>query len=166
MTLACAALVVAAAVAALGVTLGAPAVVVLPIAGLGLVLLAVGLALGVAGFIPWAIAMLGAEYAAALELERSGSLDWRVPLVAAGLLATAELGYWSLERRTPIQDERGLVVRRAAVVVMLCAGAALLASLLAGVTAVRVAGGLGWDIAGAAAAAAALALVAALARRA
>jgi hypothetical protein len=47
--------------------------------------------------LPWAIALLGAQYAVAL-LIRSGEIDGLAPLYAAALFATAELAYWAFER--------------------------------------------------------------------
>ncbi|MBA2296602.1 MAG: hypothetical protein H0W14_01015, partial [Actinobacteria bacterium] len=56
-------------------------------------LLAAGLALRVALAIPVAVALLGTEYVTLLGFEGE-ALDARAPLVAAALLAVAELGYW------------------------------------------------------------------------
>jgi hypothetical protein len=47
--------------------------------------------------LPWGIALLGGQYAAALLL-RDEEIDAGAPLYAAGLFVTAELAYWALER--------------------------------------------------------------------
>ena len=79
--------------------------------------------------LPWAIALLGAQYAAALLL-RDGGVDGLAPLFAAGLLVTAELAYWAVEQGPA---DRSVVLARIGALAALAvatagAGAALLAA--------------------------------------
>ena len=128
-----------------------------------LLLLAAGLTLRVAPALSVAVAILGSEYIALLGFEGE-ALDTRAPVVAAALLAVAELGYWSLELRGPVVDEAGTSLRRlgllaALLVSMLALGVVLLA-LVEAVSA----GGPAVDLIGAAAAVGAVALLALAAR--
>lgn len=132
-------------------------------AGAAVVLLAAGLALRIAGAIPIAVALLGAEYVALLGFE-GGALDARAPLVAGALLATAELGYWSLELRGPVADEAGTYLRRIALLAALLLGAMGAGVVLLLVVEAVSVGGAAVDLLGALAAVAALALVALAAR--
>jgi hypothetical protein len=126
--------------------------------------LAAGLAARIPIAIPVAVALLGAGYAALLGFE-SETLDTRAPLVAAALFAVAELGYWSLELRGAVTDERGTYLRRLALLAASLAGVTLLGvGVLALVEAVET-GGVAADLAGAAAAVGALALLALAAKR-
>jgi hypothetical protein len=130
---------------------------------LAVVPLAGGLALGSGGWIPWAVLGLGTEYAASLFLPE-GRVDGGAPLVAAGLLLTAELASWSVELRTPVDAEPVVVARRAALILAAgCAAVPLAAGVLAA-TALPLGGGVGWDAVGVAAALGAGALLAVLSR--
>jgi hypothetical protein len=132
-------------------------------AATAVVCLAAGLAFRVALAIPIAVALLGAEYAALLAIE-SDTLDARAPLVAAALLAVAELGYWSLELQGRVADEAGTYLRRIALLAASLLGVlALGAALMAAVDVLR-ASGPAVEVLGAAAAVGALALVALAAR--
>lgn len=113
--------------------------------------------------VPLPLVALGGLYAAQLRVD-GAPLDPAAAAFAAGLLATAELAYWSLEEREGLRVEAGESLRRAALVAALGVGALLLASgLLVLVDAVR-ARGLVLDLAGAAAAAGVLLALALLAR--
>ena len=109
--------------------------------------------------------MLGGLYGTQLAVDDT-PLDGAAALVAAGLLVTAELGYWSLEERGTVKSEPGEGLRRAAFIsaLALCAvvAAELLLVLVEGVRA----GGLAVDLLGAVAAGAVLLLVVVIARRA
>lgn len=136
--------------------LAAGAVAVLVLAG--------GLALGYAPAVTAALALVGADYAAALTIE-DAALDPRAPLFAGGLLVAAELAYWSLELRTGVVDEPGSAPRRLAVIVLLgLAGMTLGALTLAFVDVARVEG-LAVEALGVVAALAAVGLIARLAAR-
>jgi hypothetical protein len=121
------------------------------------------LALAVAGrwheLLPWAIALLGAQYAASLLL-RDAEIDALAPLYAAALFVTAELAYWALERGPAA---RAVVLPRVAGLLAkgvgaACAGAAVLAASEGGGG-----GGLALQLVGVAAAAATVGVVARLA---
>ena len=143
---------------------GLPFAVTAVIAAPTLALLMAALALGLPGLVPWAIAVLGAEYGASLHGD--AGVDGRAPVVGAVLVLVAELSYWSLERRTRIGDERGLYARRAVTVLALSAAAAGLGTVLLLLSAAPLGGGTGAEVVGIAAAAGSIALLALLARRA
>ena len=127
--------------------------------------LAAGLAVRIALAIPVAVALVGAEYVTLLGFEGE-ALDTRAPLVAAALLAVAELGYWSLELNRSVADEPGTYLRHFALLAaLLLAVIALGIPLLALVESVST-GGAAVDLLGAVAAVGALALVALAARHA
>jgi hypothetical protein len=129
----------------------------------GVFLLAVGLALGRSAAVPLAIVALGVAYAATLE---GDDLDRRVPLYAAGLLVTAELGYWALQLRDGARDEAGMAVRRLIGLLIAAAAAVVAGSLLIAVAHVPLRGGLAVEAIGLAAAIGALAILLLAARRA
>jgi hypothetical protein len=84
----------------------------------GSALLAVALVGRWPDVLPWAVALLGGQYAASLLLRDAG-IDGFAPLYAALLLATAELAYWALEAKPAL----GGVLRRLASLVGLALGA-------------------------------------------
>ena len=127
-------------------------------------MLAVSLLLRAHSAVPAAIVLIGGEYALVLSVDDS-SLDTRAAVVAAGLLVTAELAYWSLELRAEITDEPGSYARRLSVLALLGLGALTLSGLLVAVVDLAGRGGLAVEIAGAAAAFAAVVLLWSLARR-
>jgi hypothetical protein len=102
--------------------------------------------------------LLGGLYAAQLTVD-DAMLDGAAPLFAAGLLATAELGYWSLEEREPLTVDPGETLRRVGFVALLVLGALLVTGLLLAFVDVVRAGGLAIDLVGAAAAALVLTVV-------
>ena len=133
------------------------------VAIVALLALVAGLVLGWAPLVPLSLVLVGGLYAGQLRAD-SVALDGSASVVAAGLLVTAELGYWSLEEREEIDAEPGQVLRRLLVVGLLGIGSLLIAeTLLVLADLVRVSG-LAFDVAGAAAAAAALVGIALLAR--
>jgi hypothetical protein len=134
------------------------------VAALALLALVAGIVIGWPSLVPASLILLGGLYGAELAIEEA-ALDAATPLVAAGLVVAAELGYWSLEEREPVRAEPGEALRRLAFVAILALGALLVtAVLLALVDAVR-ARGLALDLLGAAAAAGAVLAVVVLARR-
>jgi hypothetical protein len=92
---------------------------------LGLVavaILGVAVATGRAAPLPWALAVLVAEYGGALRT--GGGVDAAAPLYAAALFACAELAHWSCDlRRVGIVDRRSLSTRLTAVASMTALGA-------------------------------------------
>ncbi len=109
------------------------------------------------------LVLLGALYAIQLRVD-DASLDGSAAVFAAGLVVTAELGYWSLEERTRVETERGESLRRVAFVAILGVGSALVAEALLVLADGVHANGIGSDLAGAAAAALVLVGIALLAR--
>jgi hypothetical protein len=113
--------------------------------------------------LPVPILAIGGLYAAQLLVDER-SLDGAVPLVAAGLYATAELAYWSLEERERVKPEPGEKLRRLALVALLGLGALVsTAALLVLVDSVG-ARGLTLDLVGAVGAAGVLVAIVLLAR--
>ena len=134
------------------------------VAAAALLTLIATLVLGWTGLLPLALGALGGWYGVQLAVD-DAPLDLAAPLVAAGLVVTAELAYWSLEERERVQAERGSLVRRLGYLASLAFGAfAVAAVLLVLVDAVQTRG-LAVDLLGAAAAAAALVAIALFARR-
>jgi hypothetical protein len=132
--------------------------VVAGVGAAGCALVAVALVWRRAPILPTGLAGVGAAYALYLSL-RTGAVDIRAPLVAAGLYAAAETGYWSLER-----SAGGLVVRR----FVALAASALLTALVGSLVlaaATGVAGSVALEAAGVAAAALTVAAIALLASR-
>ena len=129
-----------------------------------MLLLAAGLALRIALALPVAVVILGSEYVALLGFE-SEALDTRAPVVAAALLAVAELGYWSLELRRPVADEAGTSLRRLGLLAALLVGVLALGVVLLVLVEAVSAGGPAVDLLGAVAAVGALALLALAARQ-
>jgi hypothetical protein len=129
----------------------------------GAAALALGLAalLRRAGPVPWTLLSLGALYAATL---RGDALDGWSIAYGAGLLLAAELAYAAIGRERLVRAEPAVVLRQAAGI-----GTLVLASRLAGLGGVTVAGlrvseGLPLAAAGAAAAVCLLLLLSRLAR--
>ena len=126
--------------------------------------LAAALTMRLATLVPAAIFLLGAGYASHLAFDNV-PLDQGSAAFAAGLLAVAELAYWSLELRSTVPDEAGGYLRRIAFVAALgLATLGLGAVLLAAVELGRE-GGIGLELLGAFAAVAALGIVAVLSAR-
>jgi hypothetical protein len=132
--------------------------------GVGVAVLALGLALRASDAIPVAVVVLGGAYAGSLFVGPD-RLDPAAPLVGGGLVLAAELGYWTLELRPRVDAEPSVLRRRVllelgAVAASVAAGGALL-----GIGWASPGGGPGWDVLGVVAAIAALTLVARLAGR-
>ncbi len=134
------------------------------VAAIAIVALVAALVLGWSSLVPAALLLLGGMYGAELAID-DAPLDAATPLVAAGLLVTAELGYWAIEEREPVRADPGEGLRRVAFVAVVGLGALLVASLLLALVDVVRADGLAIDLIGAAAAAAALLAVAVFTRR-
>jgi hypothetical protein len=128
------------------------------------VVLAGGLVLRQALAVPIAVCLLGAPYVARLGFE-ADALDTRAPLIAALLLAVAELGYWSLELRGTIADEPGTYLRRIALLAALFVGTIVAGTGILALVAVVATRGIAVDVVGVVAAAGAMALLVLAARR-
>ena len=95
--------------AALSSHLAARGVWILAIAAVAL--MAVSLVVASRRSIQWAIGILAATYVVSLVAQGVGLDPWS-PLVAAALLAAAELGHWSIDARSPGIVERQVHVQR------------------------------------------------------
>jgi peptidoglycan/LPS O-acetylase OafA/YrhL len=99
-----------------------------------------------------AIGVLGAAYALHLIFDRP-PVDTRAAVLGAGLLAAAELAFWSIElRREVAAPETGRQLRRLTVELALCLGGLALAALVLAATDVGHGGNTAVQVAGAAAA--------------
>lgn len=127
--------------------------------GLAVALLLLGLLFRWAGPLPWAYVCAGAGYVGYLFIQ-GGTVDSLAPLYGAGLLLSAELAYWSLER--PVHGS--LRERRVYLIAGACLAGGGVGGLILAFSEVSVHGGLGLEVLGVAAAVAALALIARLAR--
>ena len=115
--------------------------------------------------VPWAVAFLGAAYVLSLVARGGGGVDEGTPLVAAGLLAFAELAVWSRQERQSYRAARAIFVTRAIALLALVLGGLIAAALVVGVSAVPTGGGLAWTLVGAVAAVAILGVAVRLAQR-
>jgi hypothetical protein len=145
---------------------GEDAAVVGPVGLVAVVVLAISLAAGWTSGIAWTLVLLAVEYAAALAARGTAEVDAAAPLVGAGLLLLAELGYWSLELAGPGYEEERVVARRLGALGVLAFLSVLLGAFVVVLTAAPLGGGLAWDAVGVAAAGGTLAIVAWLAHRA
>jgi hypothetical protein len=130
----------------------------------GLLALVAAIVLGWSGLVPVSVVALGAAYATHLAVDDPG-LDARAPLVAAGLLLAAELGYWSIEERDRVRGEAGDGLRQLGLVTLLVVGGLAVSAALLAVADLTRTQGLAIDLLGAAAAAGALLVLALVARR-
>jgi hypothetical protein len=126
--------------------------------------LVASLVLGWVRLLPASLAVLVAGYGGYLVRD-DVALDSTAPLFAAGLLVTAELGYWSIEERDGVTAEPGEDLRRAGLVAILGLGTLFAGAGLLAVVDVVQTRGLAIDLVGAAAAAATLLAVVVFARR-
>jgi hypothetical protein len=124
-------------------------------------LLAVALAWPLPSLLPWPLVLLAGLYAWKLG---GGSVDAWAPVYAGGLLAVAELAYWSLQLRGRAHDAERLTERRVALIASLAFAAVAAGGFVLAATSVQIGSGVALDLVGVAAAVGALAVVAALAR--
>ncbi len=113
--------------------------------------------------IPWALGVLGAEYAGSLFVRGGGTED-AAPLYAVGLLLLGELVAWSISLRTRMKEEAPVLGLRLGATAVAVAGSAAIGALLLALRSVTVGGGLIWIAVGTAAAVGTVALVARAAR--
>ncbi len=131
---------------------------------LALLALLAAIVLGWSPLVPVSLLLLGAAYATHLAAD-DPALDTTAPLVAAGLLVTAELAYWSLEERGAIRVDPGESLRHLGLVTLLALGGLVAGGALLAVADVARTDGLAIDLLGATAAAGALLVVVLHARR-
>jgi hypothetical protein len=94
----------------------------------GLVLLSVGVIFRWSTCIVWATGLLGLEYVIGL-LDSHAGIDGRAALVGVALYLMSELAHWSIELRSPIQDDLVVYRWRATAVAGVAAGGAILSSV-------------------------------------
>jgi len=133
------------------------------VAVVGLLALIAALVLGWTPLLPCSLVVLGGLYAAQLSVD-DVSLDRSASVFAAGLIVTAELGYWSLEEREHVESDPGEALRHLVTVAVLGFASLLVAEALLALSDAARARGLALDIVGAAAAATALLLIVFLSR--
>jgi hypothetical protein len=109
------------------------------------------LVLGWEQLLPWALAVLGAEYAASLFIRGGAGTD-TAPLVGAGLLLLGELAGWSISLRTRMREEPPVLVLRLWTIALAVAASLAIGAMLVALSATRVGGGLAWTTIGTAAA--------------
>jgi hypothetical protein len=127
-------------------------------------MVACALLLGWEALVPWALGVLGAEYTGSLYVRGGASAD-AAPLYAAGLLLLGELVALSLAHRTRLSEERPVLLLRLGTVAGAVVGSAAVAAALLSLGTAQTGSGLGWTLAGTAAAIAAVGLVVRAAHR-
>ena len=133
------------------------------VGGIGAVLLLFVVMRRAEDVLAWSILMLGVAYSLSLITHRRG-VDEVAPLVAGGMLLAAELATWSCAERREIRVERRVLVSRGVAIVLLVSGGIGVSTLVLGLAAAPVGGGLGWTILGAASAVGVIGLATRLAR--
>jgi hypothetical protein len=134
------------------------------LAALALLALLAAVVLGWSALVPVSLLLLGAAYATRLYAD-DAALDAKAPLLAAGLLLTAELGYWSLEERQDVRSEAGDGLRHLGLVALLALGGLASGAVLLAAADLGRTEGLAVDLLGALAAASALLVLVLYARR-
>ena len=112
----------------------------------------------------WAVALFGSEYA--VSLYGRATIDLRASILAAALLALAELIQWSARARSSVGNENGEGVARLYELGALCFGSIALGALVLSVAGASRSGGLELTVIGLVASVSVLGLVLALAIRA
>ena len=130
--------------------------------GLGVAFVVLGAFFGIAELLPIGIALVGVEYAVYLALG-DDTVKLSVPLIAAALLASAELGYAALEPPL-VPASPGVRLKRALRSIALVVGGAAVSALVLFVSVADIGGGGGLRLVGLAAAIGSAALLAYLAR--
>ena len=126
-------------------------------AAFGLALLVTSIVLRWPALVPWAVLAAGLAYL--VGREGRSLVDGWAAVVGVALLVAAELASWSIEHDARIRTQRALVVRRAATLGALVAGALLVNFLLLGTAAIAASAGVLLAAAGVAAAVSAVAIV-------
>jgi hypothetical protein len=138
------------------------AALVAGIGGFGVAVVVLGAAFGVSQLIPLGLALVGIEYGVYLALG-DDSVKLGVPLIAAALLAAAELGYAALEPPL-VPASVPTRAKRAARTMLLLVGGAAVSALVLFVSVADIGDTEGLRLVGLAAAIGAVALLAFLAR--
>ena len=134
------------------------------LAALAFLAIVAALVLGWSSLLPASVVLLGAAYGMRLQVD-DVVLDAKAPLLGAGVLLAAELGYWSLEEREDVHAEPGDDLRRIGFMAGLVLAGLAAAAILLAVADLGRTGGLAVDLLGAVAAVAALVVVFLAARR-
>lgn len=129
---------------------GSTALVLAPVAGVGVLLLVVALVHG--GWGLGASLWLGGATYVAFVVHVEHRVEATAPLVAVLLLLCAELAAWSLDERLPIRADAALAWRRGGAIAALAFAGLVAAGLVVALSAVPPDHGLAWTVAGAAAA--------------
>jgi hypothetical protein len=129
----------------------------------GAVLTLAALVSGWEQLVPWALGVLGGGYAVSLFVRGGGTADG-APLVGAGLLLLGELVAWSISLRTPMREERPVLLLRLGAIVVAVAASLAVGTMLLALAATNVGGDLAWTAVGTAAAIGAVALATRAAR--
>ena len=122
------------------------------------------LLLGWEQLLPWALGVLGSEYAGSLFI-RGGTAGDVAPLYGAALLLLGELVAWSISLRTRMKEEPPVLVLRLGALAAATTGSVVVGGLLLWFSTARVGGGLVWAALGTVAAVGTIALVARAAAR-
>jgi hypothetical protein len=107
---------------------------------------------------PWALGVLGAEYTGSLYVH-GGASGNATPVYAAGLLLLGELIALSLAHQARLHEERPVLLLRLATIGLAVVGSAAVAAALLSLGTAQTGSGVGWTLAGTAAAVACVALV-------
>jgi hypothetical protein len=143
------------------VTAGSYRLVAGAFALVAVLLLALALAWPLPSLLPWPLVVLAGLYAWRLG---GGSVDEWAPIYAGGLLAVAELAYWSVQVRGRAKDAERLTERRIALIATLSLAAVAAGGLVIAAASLKIGSGVALDVLGVGAAVGALAVLAALAR--
>jgi hypothetical protein len=135
-----------------------------PLGVLGVIVLMAAVVVASAELVPWALVLLGGSYALALVLA-GGDLDARAGFVAAGLLMTGELAYWSVEAKRWPREAPAAARARIAGIVIVGLAAATIGTLLVAAGAAVPTGAILVQVAGVLGAVGALLTLVLLARR-
>jgi hypothetical protein len=131
--------------------------------GIGAALLVLMLVRGLDDLLASSVFLLGGCYVLGLFAGHH-PLDERAPLVAAALLASAELATWSLEHRRPVPAAQQVVLARLGALSLLVLAGLAASALVLVASAAPVGRGLAWTLLGSVAAVLAVGVTARLAR--
>ena len=136
--------------------------IIVPVAGVGALMLLFVLARGADDLLGWALGLGGAGYAVA-TIAHGTHVDEAAPLVGLGLLLCGELAAWSLDERGIVRA-RGVLALRLGAVATLGVASLAVSALVVTLSASSVGNGLAWTVFGAAAVVGVFALTVRVAR--